>query len=328
MLILKRSDVEKCLTMEEAIKVMEEAFASFSSGKTQVPLRTGIHINDVGGDALFMPGCIEGTGIAIKLVSSFPKNLEIGKPTINSVVVLEDLDTGEQLALMDGTYLTALRTGAASGAATKHLARKDAKTVAVIGAGVQARTQLWAVCSVRDIREVRIYDPDHNRAKKFIDEMRTKFDQLRYLEAKISDQAVTGADIVITATPSDKPVFSANCLKKGVHINAIGSFTPTMQEISQEVLSMSSKIVMDSKEAVLFESGDFIIPIQKGLFSEDKIYGELGEITSGRLPGRETAEEITLFKTVGIAAQDVACAVKVYNNALKMKIGEKIDLNE
>ncbi len=328
MLVLKRSDIEKCLTMEETIKVMEEAFTSFSSGNTQVPLRTGIHIDEVDGNALFMPGCIKGVGIAIKLVSVFPKNLEIGKPSIHSVVVLEDLSTGEQLALMDGTYLTALRTGAASGAATKYLANQDAKTVAVIGAGVQAKTQLLGVSGVRDIKEVRVYDIDPNRTKNFVNAMSKKLDQLVYIQSNNPNQGVQDADIIIMATTSHKPVIDASCLKRGVHINAIGSYTPTMQEIGPEILNICDKIVLDSKEAVLSESGDFIIPIHQGLFSAHKIYGELGEITSGKLPGRQTEEEITLFKTVGISAQDVACAVKIYQNALHMKLGESINLGE
>ncbi|MDN5302513.1 MAG: hypothetical protein PWQ60_2027 [Thermoanaerobacteraceae bacterium] len=328
MLVLKRSDVEKALSMEEAIEALEQAFAAFSAGRTKVPLRTVIHVESpAGGDAIFMPGYIQGTGVAVKMVSVFPGNLQIGKPTINSAVLVEDENTGEPLALMDGAYLTALRTGAASGAATKHLARRDSRIAAVIGAGVQGRTQLEAVCCVRDIKEARIFDSDESRVKKYIDDMGKKLPAVEFIAAKNPDEAVRGADIVITATTSTKPVFSAESLKKGTHINAIGAYTPEMQEIPEELLKMAGKIVVDSREAVLAEAGDFLIPMGKGAFSPDNIYAELGEITSGKMSGRECDDEITLFKTVGIAVEDVACAAMVYKKALVMDLGESIDLN-
>lgn len=328
MLVLKRSDVEKALFMGEAIEALEQAFAAFSAGRAKVPLRTVIHVESpVQGDAVFMPGYVPGSGVAVKLVSVFPGNLNVGKPTINSVVAVVDENTGEPLALMDGAYLTALRTGAASGAATKHLARGDSRIAAVIGAGVQGRTQLEAVCCVRDIKEARIFDSDESRVKKYIDDMGKKLPAVEFITAKNPDEAVRGADIVITATTSTKPVFSAESLKKGSHINAIGAYTPEMQEIPEELLKMAGKIVVDSREAVLAEAGDFLIPMGKGAFSPDNIYAELGEITSGSMPGREHDDEITLFKTVGIAVEDVACAAMVYKKALVMGLGESIDLN-
>ncbi|TYP53783.1 ornithine cyclodeaminase family protein [Thermosediminibacter litoriperuensis] len=326
MLILKKSDVEKALSMEEAINAMEEAFAAYSAGRAKVPLRTAIHVDGAEGDALFMPGYVEGIGVAVKLVSVFPGNARFGKPTISSVVVLEDRETGEPVALMDGAYLTALRTGAASGAASKHLARKDSKVAAVIGAGVQGTTQLWAVSCVRSIEETRIYDRDPKRVGDYIAEMKARLPGVRFVECGSADEAVREADIIITATTSQTPVFSAASVKKGAHINAIGAYTPKMQEIPPELLKKASKIVVDSREAVLSEAGDFIIPINSGDFSPEGIYGELGEITSGRLRGRESDDEITLFKTVGIAVQDVACAARIYEKALEMGLGIEVDL--
>ncbi|AYO31362.1 MAG: hypothetical protein PWR06_1253 [Thermoanaerobacteraceae bacterium] len=328
MLVLKRSDVEKALSMGEAIEALEQAFAAFSAGRAKVPLRTVIHVEGTAeGDAIFMPGHVQGSGVAVKMVSVFPGNIYAGKPTINSAVAVIDESTGEPLAVMDGAYLTALRTGAASGAATKHLARRDSRIAAVIGAGVQGRTQLEAVCCVRDIKEARIYDQDKERAAKYIEDMKMKLKGVRFVAAKKSDEAVMDADVVITATTSTKPVFSAESLKKGAHINAIGAYTPRMQEIPEELLKMAGKIVVDSREAVLAEAGDFLIPMGKGVFSPDNIYAELGEITSGSMPGREHDDEITLFKTVGIAVEDVACAAMVYKKALVMGLGERIDLN-
>jgi len=326
LLILRKSDIEKAISMDEAISAMETAFIKFSEGNTKIPLRTVINVEDKG-DAIFMPGYVEGLGVAVKLVSVFPGNLEIGKPTINSVILLEDQNTGEVLALMDGGCITALRTGAASGLATKYLARTDSKSVAVIGAGVQAKTQLWAVCSVRDIQEARIFDLNDDRKKRYIEEMSEKFPYIRFAGVSNTDEAVKGADIIITATTSKKPVFSAENVSKGAHINAMGAYTPEMQELPEKVLKMADKIVVDSREAVLKEAGDLIIPIRKGIFSEKQIYGELGEVASGIIPGRQTDKEITLFKTVGIAAEDVACAAKIYENALLMGLGEEIFLD-
>lgn len=327
MLILKRSDIEKTITMDDAIDAIETAFIKFSEGSTKIPLRTVIKIDDKS-DTMFMPGFVEGLGVAVKILSVFPGNLEIGKPTINSVILLEDDKTGETLALIEGGCVTALRTGAASGLATKYLARKDSKYAAVIGAGVQARTQLWAVCCVRDIKEARVFDLNDERKKEYIAEMREKLPGVKFVEVSNTDEAINGADIIITATTSEKPVISAKYIKKGAHINAMGAYTPKMQELPEELLGMADRIVVDSREAVLEEAGDFIIPMEKGVFSEKQINGELGEVASGIIDGRQTDEEITLFKTVGIAAQDVACAVKIYEKAMMLNLGQRIRLED
>lgn len=329
MLVLTRSDVEKSISMHEAIDIMKKAFANFSAGKTETPLRTLIRSKASSeGNVLFMPGYIEGMGIALKTISIFPKNPEFGRPSISAVVILQDEQTGETLALIEGSAITAIRTGATSGAATYYLARKDSSTAAIIGCGVQARTQLEAVCCVRHITEVMAFDPDTNRVNGYIDYMRNKFPKIKFTAAKSPDYAVKDADIVITATTSPKPVFCARSLKKGVHVNAIGSYTPDVQELPEELFDITHKIVVDSKEAVLAEAGDFIIPINKGKFSPSKIYAELGQLSTGQFVGRETEDEITLFKTVGIAAQDVACAAKIYDNAVKKNLGTKIVMQQ
>ncbi len=308
---------------------MKMAFADFFTGKTETPLRTLIRSKaGSGGNVLFMPGYIEGMGIALKAISIYPKNPEFGRPSINAVVILQDEQTGEILALMEGAAVTAIRTGATSGAATYYLARKDSRTAAIIGCGVQARTQLEAVCCVRHITEVMAFDTDANRVNSYIGYMKDKFPEIKFTAAESSDDAVKDADIVITATTSPKPVFCAHSLKKGVHVNAIGSYTPDVQELPEELFDITNKIVVDSSEAVLAEAGDFIIPISKGKFSPSKIYAELGQLSTGQLVGRETEDEITLFKTVGIAAQDVACAAKIYDNAVKKNLGTEIVMQQ
>jgi ornithine cyclodeaminase len=327
MIVLTKSDVKMSISMSEAIDVMKKTFADFYTGKTVTPLRTAIRSKvSQGGNVLFMPGYIEGTGIALKAISIFPKNPEIGKPSISAIVLLQDEQTGETLALMEGAAVTAIRTGATSGVATYYLARKEATTVAVIGCGVQATTQLEAICCVRHITEVMAYDTDKERISTYIDLMSRKFPEIKFAAAKNPNDAVKIADIVITATTSPKPVFSASSLKTGAHINAIGSYTPDVQELPEELFDIADKIVVDSKEAVLAEAGDFIIPINKRKFSPSKIDAELGQLSSGQLVVRETEREITLFKTVGIAAQDVACAAKIYNNAVKKGLGTKISM--
>ncbi|MGI6425690.1 MAG: ornithine cyclodeaminase family protein [Tepidanaerobacteraceae bacterium] len=328
MLILTREDLKKAITMEDAIDAIEIALKYFSTGKTKTPLRTVININEAKNeDIMSMPGYIEDMGAAVKLLSVFPGNYELGKATISSIVAFFDDKTGEPLALMDGGYLTAMRTGAISGVATKYLARKDSSIVAVIGAGIQARTQLWAVCCVRDIKQVKVFDVSGERVDGFIKDMKDKFTDIDFIKAESSDEAVKDSDIVLTATTSTTPVFNVESLKKGVHINAIGSYTPKMQELPEGVFKIAGKVLVESVDAVVSEAGDFIIPMEKGIFSKDNIHGELGDLVLGRITGRENTDEITLFKTVGIAVQDVACAAKIYDNARKMNLGQEIRLD-
>lgn len=327
MLILTREDLTKAISMEETIEAIENAVKDFSNGKTVTPLRTVININKSSNDTLVsMPGYIKGTGAAIKLLSVFPGNYRLGKPTINSIVVLFDCSTGESLALMEGGYLTALRTGAISGVATKYLARQDSSSVAVIGAGAQARTQLWAVSCVRNIKQAKIYDVSDERVDGFIVDMREKLPNVDFIKSVSSDEAVKDSDIVLTATTSTTPVFDVKSLKKGVHINAIGAYTPKMQELPEEVLSIAEKVVVESVDAVISEAGDFIVPMKKGLFSKNDIHGELGDVALGKICGRQNDNEVTIFKTVGIAVQDVACAAKIYESAVKKNIGLNMNL--
>jgi len=320
--ILSGDDVKRSLSMKQTIELMKDAFVRLSRKQANVPLRTPIEIPENNGGALFMPVYLPNTKqFGLKVASIFKKNPEHGLPLIHAMVLVMDATNGRPLALMDGEYLTALRTGAATGLATDLLARKDAEVVAIFGAGAQGRTQLEAVCAVRAIKQAFIFNPTSQKAGEFAHEMGDQL-SIQVLVAKSID-VLSQADIVCTATTSSSPVFSNNDLKPGVHINAIGSDKPNMREIPAETV-LSAKVVVDQREACLSEAGDLIMSMQEGLINKDHIYAEIGEIAAGNKNGRESAKEITLFKSVGNAVQDLAAASQVLVNARKLNLGTEI----
>jgi ornithine cyclodeaminase len=328
MLILTADDVRKALPMNEAIEAMKNAYASLSKGAAVVPLRTRLSIPDREALSLFMPAFVnspEGDALAIKVVSLFPTNPTRGLAYIQAAVLVFDPETGGAIALLEGSSLTAIRTGAASGAAIDFLARKDSKIAAIFGAGAQGRTQLEAACTARDIETAFIYDRDPEKAQALATEMNGKGLVTRDLRvAGSAREAVESADIICTATTSLRPVFQDSDLKAGTHISAVGSYRPDMQEVPAETLKRA-KIFVDSRSASLEEAGDLIQPMQARLFDESHICGELGEVILGQIPGRQTQDEITYFKSVGIAAQDAMAAQVALNNARKMNIGKEVE---
>jgi alanine dehydrogenase len=326
--ILSRDDVRKAVSMAEAIAIVKEAFIQLSAGQTIVPVRTLIDIARHEGIILYMPAYLKGSdALGVKIVSVFPGNLKVGRPTIAALIVVNDASTGEPRAILDGSYLTALRTGAASGVATQLLARPGAETVAIFGAGTQGRTQLEAVCEVRDIRRAWIYDVVPDAAEHYADEMRRHGGRVpaEIHVARSPAEATRQADIICTATTSRKPVVADADLKLGVHINGIGSFTPEMQEV-EEATVRRARVVVDSWEASWAEAGDLIIPRRKGLISEADIHAELGEIAAGRKPGRESDEQITFFKAVGNAVQDVSVASFILQKAEAEGLGTTAEI--
>lgn len=327
--VLSGEDVRKALPMERAIEAMKNAFAQLSSGRANLPLRTALDVPSQDGVTLFMPaylsGADQGNGqMAVKIVSVFNHNPDKGLPLIHALVVVIDATTGAPAAVMDGAYLTALRTGAASGAATDLLARDDARAVAIFGAGAQGRTQLEAVCAVRPIEEVWVYDIVPEQAEAYAEEMSERL-TLSVKVAETPGDGVRRADVICTATTATSPVFDDADLRPGTHINAVGAYTPEMQEIPPETV-LRAKVVIDEREASLAEAGDLIIPLEQGLMSEDDIYAELGEIIAGEKPGRESGGEITFFKSVGVAVQDVAASAAVLEEARLMGLGMEVEL--
>lgn len=328
MRILTNSDVQNALSMHDAITIVKRTFADLSMGKAHVPQRMAIPQEKNQSTTLLMPGYLsESDALAVKIVSVNHRNRERNLPLIHALVVLIDAVTGQPLSVMDGSYLTALRTAAASGVATQLLSRSDAQVGAIFGAGIQSRTQLRAICAVRGIKRAWVYDHHPDKAQAFISEMwEVLGTRPELLAAKSPAQAVREADVICAATTSMTPVFDGEDLKPGAHINGIGSFTPQMQEIDFTTLKRASKIVVDSRAGAFSEAGDLLVALEHGVIQMTDIYGELGEIAAGMKTGRENAEEITYFKSVGNAVQDVGVAREVYHQALKRNLGVEMEL--
>lgn len=328
MLILTADDVRQALPMNEAIEAMKNAYASLSKGTAIVPMRTRLPIRGEEALSFFMPAFVDSQDVAafaVKVVSLFPTNPTRGLAYIQAAVLVFDPETGRAIALLEGSTLTAIRTGAASGAAIDLLARKDSKVAAIFGAGAQGRTQLEAVCTARQIETVFIFDPNPDKVQALITEMRNKRLSTRDLRvAGSAKEAVDTTDIICTATTSLRPVFQDKDVKPGTHISAVGSYRADMQEVPAETLERA-KIFVDSRSAALEEAGDLIQPMQARLFNESHICGELGEVVLGQIPGRQTQDEITYFKSVGIAVQDAMAAQVALTNAHKMNLGTEVD---
>jgi ornithine cyclodeaminase/alanine dehydrogenase-like protein (mu-crystallin family) len=328
MRILTAIDVKQALPMKDCIEAMKHAYIALVNGNAEVPLRTRLQIVPQDAVSLFMPAYVQdkaGNALAIKIVSLFPGNPDHGLAFIQAAVLVLDPNSGKPVALLEGSSLTAIRTGAGSGAATDLLAKKDSRVAAIFGAGAQGRTQLEAICTVRDIHQVWLYDTDDLRASNFVKEMAGKFPiPLNIRIAENSSQAVSDADIICCATTATSPVFSDDDLKPGVHINAIGSYTPEMQEIPSRTIARAL-VIVDSRSATLAETGDLLRPIQEGLITQDHIYSEIGEIALGSKPGRTNSDQITYFKSVGLAVQDAMAAQLVLSNSEKYNLGQIVN---
>ncbi len=312
--------------MAQAIEAMREAFLAVSEGRANMPLRTALGLSSAGVFTLCMPASVEGVhALGAKLVSVSPENDKRGLPLIHGIVILIEWQTGRPAAVLDGMSLTAIRTGAASGLATRVLAREDARSVAIIGSGVQARTQLEAVCAVRQIGRATVYSRTHANALRFASEMAGAGDVPNAIEVCDSaGAAVKEADIVCVATSSSTPVLAKDEVPEGVHINAVGSFTPEMLELDPQLVA-DSRVVVDQREAALAEAGEVIAAMDAGLISESDLV-ELGDIIAGKAAGRSGAGDITLFKSVGLAVQDMCAAKAALERALKEDIGSAVEL--
>ena len=325
MLLLTGNDVIKVLDMADCMGVVEKAFAELASGTAVMPLRISIYPLD--GLALYMPAYLKEMGtLACKVVISYKNNpAKHNLPTIMGKLLLQDPETGDVICILDGAYLTAVRTGAASGVATKYLARHDkGQKVGIFGAGVQAKTQLWAMAVARDLAKAYVYDIVDEAVTKFIKEMSIKLN-LEVVKADSPDQVLEEADIICTATSSPTPIFDGTKVREGTHLNSVGSHTPNARELDTAIIKRA-KIIADSYEACLNEAGDIMIPIREGAIAKSHMYAELGEIIIGKKPSRADDKEITLFKSNGLAIQDVATAKLVYDKAVQAKIGTEIEL--
>ena len=329
MLILNATDIRQALPMPLAIDAMKQAFAAFSDGKALVPPRIHLPIAPHSGISFIMPSFVDAEAtsdqaLAVKVVSLFDGNQARGLARIQAAVVVLEPDTGRPIALLDGAMLTAIRTAAASGAATDLLARRDCRTVALFGAGVQAITHLFAMCAVRPIEKIFVFGRTPSKVAALIAEFAGRpAIPAELIAADSPQQALQDADIVCCTTTSKEPIFDDADLKPGVHINAVGSYTPQAREVPPETVRRAL-VVVDSRHAAWEEAGDLIQPMQAGVIGREHIHAELGELVLGRKSGRSDDQQVTFFKSVGLAVQDAVAAQVALKNAARLKLGQEV----
>ena len=323
LLFLSAADVDRALSMTTAITAVREAFIDLSQGQADVPVRTPIALAGDGA-ALFMPVHMpRQQQLGIKVVTVVPENRDRDLPTIQALVAVFNAETGSPEAVMDGELLTAVRTGAASGVATDVLARENAAVAAVVGAGVQGMRQLEAVCCVRTIREALVFDPDRERAEFFATEMGRRLGRTVRVLDTVS--AVFAADVVCTATSSNLPVVADADLAKGTHVNAIGTYRPDTREIPGQAMGRST-VFVDSREACLAEAGDLVMAIAEGHLDVAVRPAEIGEVLAGSRPGRVDDADLTIFKSVGNAVQELAVAGLILEEARRLDLGTDVEV--
>jgi ornithine cyclodeaminase/alanine dehydrogenase len=312
----------KVLDMKDTIEILEKAFGDLATGKAVMPQRTPITAPDHGGLALFMPAYLKGMGaLGAKIVTVYKDNpSKYDMATVLGTILLLDEKTGEPVAIMDGGYLTAMRTGGVAGLATKLMARPDSRVHTLFGTGGMAKTHAWAVDCAADIQKLILYsiDPMEKR-EAFQKDLESIVD----CEITIADDAAAAcdeADVITLITSAKDPIIDGDWIKPGTHINGVGSHAPAMREIDSKTLQ-KSKVVCDLVDACKAEAGDFIIPAEAGEWSWDSVRGSLGDVVAGNIQGREHADEITLFKSVGLAIQDISAAYHVYSRALETGTG-------
>jgi alanine dehydrogenase len=325
-LLLNRSDVQKLLPMSKAIDVVEAAFGELAAGTAEMPDRTVMTDAAVGGWIAYMPAYLKtGGALGVKAVTVYKENpSKFGLPTTIGTILVQDNKTGVVVAAMDGGLLTGVRTGASGGVATRHLARKNSKVAGVLGTGVMARSQVLALAESADLDTILVYSRSDDAAKQAFAE---EFSSTTGVSVRVADSAeglVRESDIVTIITSATEPVVDGSWWKPGTHINAIGSHAVGVRELDSATI-VKSKVVCDQVQACLNEAGDIQIPIEEGVYSADKIHGSIGEVINGTLPGRENDEEITLFKSVGLAVQDISCASLVYDQAMAQGVGLEFD---
>jgi ornithine cyclodeaminase/alanine dehydrogenase-like protein (mu-crystallin family) len=321
-LILRGSEIEKLLSMRDCIDLMADALVSLARGQVILPLRPVLRIPDSPSAFAVMPAYSQSLkAIGAKLISVFPGNHGTALDSHQGVVVLFDGENGSPLAMMDAASITAIRTAAVSGVATRHLARRDATALAILGAGVQARTHMAAMMAVRPFKKVMVWsrNPDHARA------LVAKSGWTDGAVAADVQSAVRDADVVCTVTASREPVLRGEWLRPGTHINAVGASLPTTRELDTEAVRRA-RVFVDRRESALNEAGDLLIPISEGAITADHIVAEIGELLSGHDSGRETNDEITLFKSLGLAVEDLAAAHYLYDRARRERAGTWVDM--
>ncbi|MEM2430204.1 MAG: alanine dehydrogenase [Nitrososphaerales archaeon] len=323
-LLLSRRDIEGIINMCEIIKVVEGAFREKGLGRVQCPSKVYLYYEKYGGDLRVMPAFLESINVsAIKVVNVHPNNKKYNLPSIMATIILIDPETGFPLSIMDGTLITCMRTGAATGVATKYMSRKS-KVLGLIGAGAQAFYQLIATLEVLKIEEVYVYDIDEKAKVNFVNMMSVQYPNIKFIAVESEREAVDGMDVIITITPTREPHVKVEWIKAGTHINAIGADAPGKQELDPEILKKARIIVDDMDQAI--HSGEVNVPITKGILSKKDICGELADVVIGKVKGRVSDDEITIFDSTGVAITDAVTADLVYKRAKELNIGMNINL--
>ncbi|WP_281164456.1 ornithine cyclodeaminase family protein [Liquorilactobacillus sicerae] len=323
---LTAADIKKVFSMRQAIEADREALSLYSAGRADIPLRTNIDVPEHNGQSLYMPGYVSSSqpALGIKIVSVYPDNPQKDLPSVPATMITLDATTGVVNAVLDGTYLTQLRTGAIQGLATELLSRSNSSQALLIGTGGQAMSQLLAMLTVRPLKKIYIYDLDQKRATDFAQQAAKKFSRqfaAEFLPIADPDQVVAQVDIITTVTTSHRATFDGQLVKSGTHINGIGAYTPDMCEMPTEVLQKADCIIFDTMDGVLAEAGDIIQPVEKRQLSKNNFTGELGQLINKKILGRTSQNQITVFKTVGTAAVDVVAADRIVKAAQQAKVG-------
>jgi len=324
-LLINKQEVSAILSMEACIDIMSETFKTLAGGQSIQPLRSAMWLPDQSGLLGMMPAYVSDTKVmGIKVVSVFPGNHSKGLSSHQGAVLLFESETGQMYAIIDGDRVTAIRTAAASAVATRLLAREDAEELVILGSGEQATRHLEAILLVRNIKKVKVWSRNHEHALRFAEVESSKYEVI--IEAMEDvHEAVAKADIICTTTAAKEPVLRSEWVRDGVHINAVGACTAGARELNSELVARS-KLFTDSRESLFNESGDFLFPMKEGLFGEEHLVGELGEFLVGRETARETTQDITLFKSLGLAVEDLAACHYIYEKATEKNTGTFVNL--
>ena len=324
-LVLSQTEIRELLPMDRCIDLMAEALTGLSAGEAVNPLRHVMFLPDRSGLLGLMPGyTAEPAALGLKVIAVFPDNHGSELDSHQGIVALFDAQNGRPLAILEASEITAIRTAAASGLATRLLAREDASELAILGSGRQARTHLEAMAAVRPLNKVRVFSPHREHREGFAAKAR-RHSSLLVRAVDSAEEAVRGADIICTTTTSADPVVHGSWIHPGAHINAAGSSVASDRELDTASV-LRARLFVDCRESTVNEAGDFLIPKKEGAVTDEHIQGELGEILLGSIQGRQSADEVTLFKSLGVAVEDLAAATYVYTEAKARGVGTKVEL--
>ena len=325
MLVLSEKQVQGLIDLDELIAALEQAHIQYSTGKAVMPVRLVVPLPQIRGRITSMPGYLnEDKALGMKVVTYFQNNPQQNLPAILATIMLFSAETGKMIAAMDGGHITAIRTACASALATQALANPGKAKLGILGAGVQARAHIQALARVRELKQIKIFSPSGASAAGIKRDMEKSLAVTTEV-AESAEAVVCNSDLLVTVTTAKEPIVKLEWLKPGVHINAVGSHRPDLREIDGRTLARA-KVVVDSREAIMAECGDILLALKEKSVGDNVIHGEIGEVLAGAKAGRSSADEITLYKSVGIAIQDVATAQLVYRKALERNVGTNVEL--